>query len=189
VDGEEGKQFDSVGIDSIVFSPDGQHLAYPGIVAIDTQSEEHQHLPDEQEGEWYIVLDGKEEGPYGGIAASSVFISPDSQTLAYIAYSSAKFFVVWGGRQGEGYEGIGEGTLVFSPDSKWIAYVAKLGDKFTVVVGEERGNLYDGIINKWGGEIVFKSPDTLSYIAVKDGSVYLIEETITEKPVAEVIEE
>lgn len=67
-----------------------------------------------------------------------------------------------------------EKFLVFSPDSQRVAYQAKDGDRLFVVVDGIEGRQYDDMLE--GGEIIFDSPDSLHYLAVRDNSVYLVRE-------------
>jgi hypothetical protein len=66
-------------------------------------------------------------------------------------------------------------TLAVSPDSQRVAYAAKPGSKWSVVVDGKEGKAYARFLK--GSRIVFDSPDSLHYLAVKNGrNVYLVEE-------------
>ncbi|MGR3309297.1 MAG: hypothetical protein ACUZ77_00835 [Candidatus Brocadiales bacterium] len=58
-------------------------------------------------------------------------------------------------------------SFIVSPDNKRVAYVA------------EEGKQYVSIVTIAGGGIIFDSPDSLHYLAIKeDGGLYLVEEKI-----------
>jgi hypothetical protein len=59
-----------------------------------------------------------------------------------------------------------------------VAYGAGVGDKQFVVVDEDEGRQYDGIVTIGGGKIIFDSPDSLHYLAMKGNEIYLVEERI-----------
>ncbi len=133
-------------------------------------------------GKWSVVVDGKEGRAYDGIGASGIVFSPDGQHVAYAARSGGKWSMVVDGKESKAYDGIGI-TPVFSPDGQHVAYAAESGGKWSVVVDGQEGKAYDGILK--GSRIVFDSPDSLHYLAVKDGhsvyvghSVYLVEEKL-----------
>lgn len=66
------------------------------------------------------------------------------------------------------------GSLIISPDNRRVAYVAVVGNKVLVVVDGVEGKQYDAI----GAKIIFDAPNSLHYLALKDNSVYLVEERI-----------
>ena len=57
-----------------------------------------------------------------------------------------------------------------------MAYTARVGDKRFVVVDGEEGKQYDGILK--GSRIVFDSPESLHYLALKGMSIYLVEQKL-----------
>jgi roadblock/LC7 domain-containing protein len=123
----------------------------------------------------FVVVDGIEGKEYDAIGEGSLIFSPDSQKVAYSAQMSNKWFVVMGGIEGKEYDAI-QG-LIFCPDSKRVAYAAQVGNWFVVVDGLE-GEQYDEIVTVGGGRIIFDSPDSLHYLAVKGNRVYLVEEIL-----------
>jgi len=170
VDGREQKRYDQIQEGSLLFTPDGQRVAYVA-----------------RAGEkWGFVLEGEEEKPYEmGFTIVPVF-SPDSQRLALaVTFDNENNedheyygFVVVDGRKQKRYGGIQKGSLVFSPDSKRLAYVAQgheRGEQHVVVDGR-KGRYYDAIVapQKSAG-IIFDSPDQLHYIARKGNAFYLVE--------------
>ncbi len=72
-----------------------------------------------------------------------------------------------------------EESFVVSPDSKHVAYGARVGGKCFVVVDGREGKKYDAIVSIGGGRIIFDSPDSLHYLAIKkDNEIYLVQENI-----------
>ncbi len=67
-------------------------------------------------------------------------------------------------------------SLIVSPDSQRVAYVAWVGNELCVVVDGIEGKQYDGILR--GAKIIFDSPNSLHYLAVKRNDFYLVEERI-----------
>jgi len=142
-----------------VFSPDGQHFAY---VAGDGDS-------------YFVVLDGVEQQRHG-VMPTDVKFSPDSERLVYIAKDSkdGKAFVVVDGTPAPQYDEIT--WLTFTADSKSFRYVVKDGDKeFLVVDGRERP-YYDDVAPRPNGTVTLFGTDIISYVAIKDGAYYWVEE-------------
>ena len=66
-----------------------------------------------------------------------------------------------------------------SPDSRRVAYGAGVGNKWFVVVDGKEEKQYDKIFIAGGGKVIFDSPDSFHYLALKEGSkIYLVEERI-----------
>jgi len=115
-----------------VFSPDGQHLAYPA----------------KRMGRILMVLDGKEllppkiKGQDRVWNVSKPLFSPDSGHFAYITFST-KCGVIVDGRYGSEFlefEAIHAGPI-FSPDSRHIAYIGESyerGSRFVVQVIDDQ---------------------------------------------------
>jgi hypothetical protein len=153
-------------VDSLVFSPDSQRLAY-------TTSNTYFSLPQ------FVVVDGVEGQHY--FCVSDVVFSPDSRRIGYRAVSvDLKEFVVVDGVEGIYYEGIGvplhyEGTgtyrySLFSPDSQRVAYHAVGEDdvRFIVVDGEE-GKRY------FMTGMPFFSPDSKNVAYRAETGAYIID--------------
>lgn len=145
VDGRRGTPLYDVG--DLVFSPDGQRVAYAAQV--------------EKNGPWFVFLDNEKQGPYETIGDGSLRFSPDGTRLAYAAKANGRWGAVVDGRPGEPHDGIAQ--MLFSPNGKRLAYVAQDGDTEAVVVDNQVERTFDAI---GGGSLVF-SPDsrTLGYIA------------------------
>jgi hypothetical protein len=116
LDGVEGKHYEAqhfgTGItEAPVFSRDGSKVAY----SIATK-----------ERQYFMIKDGKEEGPYRSIASGSLTFSPDGKRLAYVAQMGRKYFLVLDGVPSkEGYLGTSYfAPPVFSNDGKDVVFAA-----------------------------------------------------------------
>ncbi len=127
VNGKTGTLYDTIGDKSLTFSADGSRVAYWA----------------QKNGKWYVVLDGREIGPYDG--ASTIVFSPDGKKVRYAARFGNHASVVADGRKGPEYDRVGLGTLAFSPDGERFAYVASLHGKLFVVLDGKEGPRYDNI--------------------------------------------
>ena len=98
----------------------------------------------------------------------------DCQRIAFGAVEGeTSGFIVVDGEEGSAYDFVG--FPVFSPDSQHIAYYVILGNRRFVVVDDDEGKEYVYIIK---GNIIFDSPTSFHYLAIKDNKIYLVEETI-----------
>ncbi|MDB5226356.1 MAG: hypothetical protein JWN78_549 [Bacteroidota bacterium] len=101
---------------SLVFSPDGQHLAFGA----------------EKYVQRVVNLDGKEQAPYDDIY--TVEFSKDSKQLVYTAKLNNKEFVVVNGDNGKMYDELpGQKTFLFDSNNSFH-YLAKKGNKIYLVV-------------------------------------------------------
>lgn len=121
------------------FSPDGQHLAYAAVLPA---------------GKMCVVLDGKEQPPFDGVASATLQFSPDSKRLAYTAVQDHKYIAVIDGAAGKPLEKMWF-SPIFSPDSKRVAYLAGDTGQYFAVVDGKAGPSFDG----FDGPCVF-SPDS-----------------------------
>jgi Tol biopolymer transport system component len=158
LDGAEGIEYDTIGGESIVFSPDSKHVAYVA----------------ERGNQRFVVLDGKEGKEYYGIGTASIIFSLDSKHVAYVAARGDKrFCVVVDGLEGSSeYDGIADKTpfIAFSPDSKHVAYAAIRGGRQLVVVDGVEGTEYDGIISP-----TFSSDSRrVAYAAIRGGKQLVV---------------
>ncbi|WP_143311843.1 TolB-like translocation protein [Candidatus Methanoperedens nitratireducens] len=203
VDGKEGKRYDSILKDRYtpVFSPDSQRVTYLAregkelFVVADGKEEKHYDnilkyspvfSPDsmrvaygaEENGTWFVVVDGKEK-QYGGSGRDILTFSSYSKHGGETNMAYKENEVNTGGGmladKKDGYDSIIEGTLTFSPEGRHVVYGVFDGSRQFVVVDERRGKGYDSIIfTDKGGNIIFDSPDTFHYLALKDGGIYLV---------------
>ncbi len=129
LDGKILKEYDSIGKDTPVFSPDSQHMAYKA----------------KKGGKWMVVLDSKEGKPYDNM--TTPMFSADSKRLIYIAVDNKKQFVVLDGKESGRYDIVPKKyNPVFSPDSKRYAFLAKKGKSVVIVVDGVEGKEYDGCV-------------------------------------------
>src|ERR1019366_10033989 len=128
LDGAENDEYDSIGANSLTFSPDSLRFAYAA-----------------QRGKLhFVVVDGREGGAFEGIQQGGLAFSPDSRRVAFSAGRGARRFAVVDEMESEGYDMIGESPF-FSPDSRTVVYRAQRNQKWFVVVGGVEGEAYDGI--------------------------------------------
>jgi Tol biopolymer transport system component len=162
-DGEEGRPYGYVYALSVCFSPDSKRLAY----AVAGEANLLQ-----VGGKRSVVVDGIEGKQYDGIApvgadedsnVLSLFFSPDSRRLAYVAKQGSKKLLVTGGVEGKPYDEIfptsltfasysqqpaypielESGATVFSPDSRRVAYMAVRDRKSFLVLDGVETKQYD----------------------------------------------
>ena len=127
VPGQPGKPYERVFEGQLAFSNDGAYLAYGA----------------RRDGKWYIVVNGREFGPYEFLgAASGLKFSPDGKRLAFAALVAKKWHVVLVDTNAEKdagspamlspYDNIAD--IVFSFDSQRLAYTAQANQKWRVLV-------------------------------------------------------
>jgi WD40 repeat protein len=144
VDDKAEKPYDAVRADSLVFSPDGQRVAYVARAG----------------KKWLAIVNGTEEKSYDTLGQSDsrglplgvpLAFSADSRRWAYAALKGGVFSDQWvvvvnGTEEKKTYDYIGAGTPVFSPDGQHLAYVGKTGGKWHVIMdGTEQKREYGNI--------------------------------------------
>ena len=153
LDGKDGRPYDGIGVEALVFSPDSRRLAYPA-----------------QRGtRWHVVLDGKEGEPFGGIG--EIVFSPDSKHVAYLARRGGRWHVVRDGRVSASFHGIFRRTLVYSADSKRLGGVVMAGPgKAQVVLDDRPGPVFRQVAG-----LTF-SPDSkrVAYIGRDEGRASVV---------------
>ena len=168
IDTIESQHYDNLLDNSLVISPDGNHVAY----AIDDgyfftvvlDNERISLLTTTSEDDTTLYW-------YDDVIVPFVF-SPDSKQFVFITEIDYKWAVVVDQKFDKLYDYILFGTPVFSPDSKRIAYVAvEDNDCFIVLDGNEGRNIYEDI----AGETVTFSPDSkhLAFAAKKSGKWFI----------------
>lgn len=193
VNGEEGKRYQGIKLDSLIFSPDSQRVAYVAesdhkqfIVVNDEEGKRYDvcgdpvFSPDSQrlayaasddDGHRISVVDGEEGKRYSIIR--DITFSPDSRRFAYTAEHlkwRKGWSVVIDGIEGQNYSRISRKSFVFSPDSQRFAYLAKTGGKQFIVVNGEEGKRYTEC-----GNPIF-SPDSrqLAFVASEGGKWFVV---------------
>jgi Tol biopolymer transport system component len=182
VDGEEAKSYGYVFALSVFFSPDSKRLAYAVAGEANLFGENVTVEPSTYasfsngwnfaQSRQSVVVDGSEGKPYDGIVpvgadekshVLSLFFSPDSRCLAYVAEQGGKKFLVVDGVQGKPYdeifptslrfgsysqrppypEGFDSGATVFSPDGRRLAYMAVRDRRSFLVLDGVEAQQYD----------------------------------------------
>lgn len=163
----KGKQYDN--IDWQIVGPDNQTIIYSA----------------RRDAKEFIVIGEKEGKQYNEVSAPR--ISPNGQTIAYIAYTSGsqedksgeRLFMVTVDKNGEtlkegkSYDDMG--FAIFSPNGQKIAYAAEKDGKGSfVVIGDSESKAYNEII----GDPVFSSDGKyLAYGAKeKDKILWVVQE-------------
>ena len=90
--------------------------------------------------QWYLVLDGKEQGPFQTCAGLA--LSPEGSRVAFLATRGEGWFM-----SVDGVEQTGQSleSLSFSPDGLRLASVVKHGEKRRARIDNEEGKEYDKI--------------------------------------------
>ena len=138
-DGKTGALFDAIKRDSLIFSPDGERLAYQA-----TKGKQQ-----------FIIVDESVSTGYDKVLNGSFAFSPNGKRYAYAAQKKNKWLAVVDGELSPPYRRIVPYSLQFSPDGKRVAYVARTtGSKHVMVIDGKVGSLYDNI---WIGPSLFDS--------------------------------
>ena len=161
VDGRELKPYD--GVADMQFSPNSAFIAYTARLATAEM----------------VVINNREQKLFDRIGGGTPVFSPNSQRLGYLAQVGVvrETVVVVGGEPSRRWDMAA--YLDFSPDSRHYAYAAIQGDEAFAVVDEEPSpNKYDAIWNPPGARLIFDSPTSFHYLAVKAGNIYLVREEL-----------
>jgi len=127
----------------------------------------------ERNGEWFVVLDDKEERlPPGDELITLPVVRPDKRGFGALVISSGSVllrqFFVEGGEGEASYQGAG--GLVFGSDGRSHAYVAEKDEKWFIVANGKEGPPFDRVVSP------MFSPDGkyLVYRARKDGKRFVV---------------
>lgn len=170
-DGENGPEFEKVGIGSPALSPDGRRLAYSVKTCCTTKG-----------GPWRMSLDGVEGEGFEKMFNPS--FSPDGQHLAY-AVQKIEYGKDWAViEDGQvGVRGAAVGNWAFSADSRHFAYAVKTragfstddpwgGGGWQVFLDGKGGDEYTVIIPN---TMVFDADGTLEFLAIRKENHSLVE--------------
>jgi Tol biopolymer transport system component len=206
LDGAEGKPHTDVLTTPLRFSPDGTKLAYAAridsgkwAVVVNGKAEPGLDYigpftglnwsPDSKrlayagqlDRQWAMIIDDK-GFPYDELAW--LVFNPDSTEAAFCAQKGGKWVLVVRApdRMYESRlksENVLNGTLAYSPDGTLLIYGAMTdGRPHMVVGGQAAQSFYEAIWNANGGHVVFDTPTSFSYIALKAGKIYLVREAV-----------
>ncbi|MBN2352359.1 MAG: PD40 domain-containing protein [Spirochaetales bacterium] len=163
LDGSEGKPYDWVG--PPVFSFDGRHFAYGAakgekrlVVTDGTKEGPEYEMPlnidpiafgpkdhrlayaVKKDGQWVMVVDGREGPGYVDIALGSIALNPSGKGFAYIAAVPGAWVVVENSRHSPSYdETAGGGQLTYSADGRHLIYGARKNKKWFIVLDGKAG--------------------------------------------------
>ena len=143
---------------AIRFSPDGRHFAFAAREA----------------GSCHIVRDGVTGRSYE--ATYDPTFSPDGEHLAYAAVREQSTIVVVDSTELSKHKEVW--GLSFSPNSRQVLYVAKRGEQYAAYVDSEPGPAYDSILTESLRAFVFDAPDRFHYLAFKDNTFRIVEESL-----------
>ncbi|MGI8982731.1 MAG: hypothetical protein ACR2FY_26145 [Pirellulaceae bacterium] len=159
-----------------VFTPDGRNLAYVASATFEKLTGDTKESVTRQ----FAVFNGYEQQPYTFVSGSIVF-SPKSDAYAYVARKEdGKAYVVVNGHEGPAWDDFQFAAdkrpiLSFSQDGRSIGYVAKVGDFWAAVLDGKQSKTFDQI-GPEGTRIGFTPSGSFSYIAVRKGAFYWVEE-------------
>lgn len=128
----------------------------------------------------FAVFNGYEQQPYTFVSGAIVF-SPGSDAYAYVARKEdGKAYVVVNGHEGPAWDDFQFAAdkspiLSFSRDGRSIGYVAKVGDFWAAVLDGKQSKTFDQI-GPEGTRIGFTPNGSFTYIAVRKGAFYWVEE-------------
>lgn len=155
VDGVEGKAWDLIAADSLVFSPDGSRVAYAvrcsvgtQVVVDDVEGPAYQSVraitfsPDSQRvaylaqrrGRWRVVVDHQEQPAWNHVGPP--VLAPQDSRLAYFACGDSGHVVVVDGHESASYDAFISPSLVFSCDGQHLAFAATRNGRAVLAVDE-----------------------------------------------------
>ena len=154
--GVKGRVYDGIG--TLVFSADGQRLAYAA----------------RQGDQWLVVCDGTEGPRYASIGKNSITFSPDGKQLAYTAKRPAGDWVaVIDGKESAPAHTIGR--PLFSPDGSIFGFAVFRSEHEGAYIlnGKRAGEVYDDIddavFSSDGKHYVFTARRDKRWRVVHDG--------------------
>jgi hypothetical protein len=164
-DGRAEVPYRAIGVESLVWSEESEHLAYPALAA----------------SGWEVVLDGQARGgAWKGIGE----IALRGEHLAYAAMDERGWRVVRDGELGPIVDAIMSGTLVWSADGTRLAYAATHAGASYLFADEER---YGGF-TLVGRPIFSRDSQRLAFVAARGGSARVLVDGLQQEPFEEIVE-
>lgn len=149
----------------LAFSPAGDRFAYT--IRVDGKD-----LPANDPDRTYsVVVDGV-PGPPATHVWRPVF-SPDGKRVAYRISQKGRWALVLDGEI-QSWGGVGDPH--FSPDSRHVAVIERSSSACRVFVDGIPGPAYDWIPDVQGLASPYASSDRLTYVGIRDGTAYVVEQ-------------
>ncbi len=139
-DGKIHEEYGWINPRSLVFSPNGKHLAY---VAVSGNAVWPYKRDIPEGGIWNVVLDEEIIGQYD--FASEFIFSPNGNDFAYVARKEGSSFIVLNGKRMTEYDMVRR--PVFSSDGSQFAYIAEKNAKQFVVLNGEEKEKYSRVVD------------------------------------------
>jgi hypothetical protein len=154
---EKQREFHSVQTNGVIFSPDGQRVAFCAAPVND---------------KFRVYVDDKESTNWDFIGLGLLKFSPDSRRVGFAGRKGSEWLAEIDGVESKAYDGIMSDSLVFSSNSQHVAFAALRGKKWLVVEDGKEGKEDDGIVSQ---SLMF-SPDSLhlAYFAGRDGKITFV---------------
>ena len=148
LDGKEHPRFDSIGLGTVTFSPDGSRLAYAGL----------------WDGAWRVVVDGVTgTEAYHDLADAGISFSPDSKHVAIVAGVLTP-------------PGAKRAAQTPTPDPPAEAAPPRSDIWYTVADGQRSKPYGDIVGSAEMSPVVFDAAGRLHYIAIRSTNVYRVDE-------------
>jgi hypothetical protein len=163
-DGIDEAAYRAIGVEHMVLSEDGRHLAYPAMSA---------------DG-WEVVFDGRSGGSWRGIGE----IALGGDHLAYAALDETGWRVVRDGTLGPVVDAIMSGTMVWSPDGARLVYVGARGKASFVFDGERTFGGFDLV----GRPIFSADSRRLAFAASRGSRVRAVVDGVEQESFEEIVE-
>lgn len=118
-DGKPGDlRYDGIVDSGVTFSSDGKRAAYIGV----------------RGQTFFLVVDGREYGPFDQVARAGVLISPRARRVALSLVIAGRWHLWLDGQLSGPFEGLAHGHPLFSDDESHVAYAALRGKNWSLVV-------------------------------------------------------
>ncbi len=200
VDGIPEEPWDEIDNQRASFSPDGARFAYPvrsgrswHVVVDGNPGPSHMRLGFElqfgpegrvgwtaSDGDgWQIFVDGEPVASHHALVNDSLALGPSGR-LAWAARTEDGGVIVFiDGVPGKRWDAL-VAPLAFSPDGEHVAWGAQLEASQFAVIDDEAGDSWPALVTIGGGRIVWDGPETIRYLAMRDGAIYRVTEKLGE---------